>query len=197
MCASGEGDFTLQLEPSTSIQHTAKRKKKHKHKSKRDSERHAFFPLINLWLMSIFYTERLTEVEGAEMEDSPANEWLQGSRFISLSPETLVLLTTVHECLQQIFLRSVNSMVFLRMVKKYVFICCKCEECLYMSEICVHQVKVISHCNWSPPPASSTQQTGTRSTSTKEMVSFMHFLYSHHFLAIVCAYFNTHKPRSR
>ena len=55
-----------------------------------------FFPLINLWLMSIFYTERLTEVEGAEMEDSPANEWLQGSRFISLSSETLVLLTTVN-----------------------------------------------------------------------------------------------------
>ena len=55
---------------------------------------------------------------------------------------------------------------------------------------CVHQV--ISHCKRSPPPASSTQQRGTSSTSTKEreMVSFMHFLYSHHFLVIVCAYFN-------
>ena len=30
------------------------------------------------------------------MEDSPANEWLQDSRFISLSSETLVLLTTVN-----------------------------------------------------------------------------------------------------
>ena len=96
------------------------------------------------------------------------------------------------ECLQQILLRSVNSMVFLRMVKKYVFICCKYEECLYMSEICVHQVNVISHCKRSPPPSSSTQQRGTRSTSTKEreMVSFKHFLYSHHFLVIVCANFN-------
>ena len=30
------------------------------------------------------------------MEDSPASEWLQGSRFISLSSETLVPLTTVN-----------------------------------------------------------------------------------------------------
>ena len=43
----------------------------------------------------------------------------------------------------------------------------------------VHYIdlKVISHCKRRPPPASSTQQRGTRSTSTKEreMVSFMHF----------------------
>ena len=46
--------------------------------------------------MSIFYAERLTEVEGAEMEDSPASEWLQGSQFISLSSEALVPLTNVN-----------------------------------------------------------------------------------------------------
>ena len=82
------------------------------------------------------------------------------------------------ECLQQIFLRSVNSMVFLRMVKKYVFICCKCEECLYMSEICVHQVKVISHCKRSSPLASSTQQRGRRSTSTKQERWWMSRIFS-------------------
>ena len=39
-----EGDFTLQEEATTSIQHSAKRKKKHKHKRKRDGELYAFFP---------------------------------------------------------------------------------------------------------------------------------------------------------
>ena len=40
-CASGEGDFTLQEEATTSIQHTVERKK-HKHKRKSDGELHAF-----------------------------------------------------------------------------------------------------------------------------------------------------------
>ena len=79
--------------------------------------------------MNISYTERPTEAEKAEMENSPASQWLQGPQLISLSSETLVPLTTVNP--QQISLRSMNNKVPLRMVKKYVFMCSKREECLY------------------------------------------------------------------
>ena len=129
ICALGEGDFTLQEKAATSIQHNAKRKKKHKHKRKRDGELHAFFPLKNTLLMWISYTERSTEAERAEVENSPASQWLQGPQLISLSSEILVPLTTVNP--QQISLRSMNNNVPLRMVKKYVFMCSKHEECLY------------------------------------------------------------------
>ena len=39
----------------------------------------------------------------------------------------------------------------LRMVKQYVFICSKHEECLYTCLKHVHQVKVISRCKGRPP----------------------------------------------
>ena len=131
----------------TEEEHTQrkKRKKKCKHKRKRDGELHAFFfSKEHLVDVNISYTERPTEAERAEMENSSASQWLQGPQLISLSSETLVPLTTVNP--QQIFLRSMNNKVPLKMVKKYVFMCSKREKYLYTCVKHVHQVKVISHC---------------------------------------------------
>ena len=114
-------------------------------KRKRDGELHAFFfSKEHLVDVNISYTERPTEAERAEMENSSASQWLQGPQLISLSSETLVPLTTVNP--QQIFLRSMNNKVPLKMVKKYVFMCSKREKYLYTCVKHVHQVKVISHC---------------------------------------------------
>ena len=85
---AGEGDFTLQEEATTSIQHNAKRNKKQKHKRKRDGELHVFSMNDHFSSNTVdvyFNTDRAIKPEGDEklvLKPTMSNKRLQGAQLM-------------------------------------------------------------------------------------------------------------------
>ena len=88
MLHHGEGDFTLQEEATTSIQHKAKRSKKHKHKREMVSFMHFLYNdhFLAIQLMSILtQTCKAIKPEGDEklvLKPTMSNQRLQGAQLM-------------------------------------------------------------------------------------------------------------------